>query len=988
MPSMKSLPVIQDQAGCGMPGQTPGHRPLWQSIEELTARQATAQGEFAPGASEAPPEMSRRSFMQILGASAALGGLTACQPPREKIVPFVHEPPEDRPGKKFHYATALALDGYATGLLVASADGRPVKVEGNPAHPTSQGASSTWDQGALLDLYDPERARGFWRDGNALSWRGLLVELQKLAQGHEADGGARLAFLLGPDASPTEGGLRRRVKARFPKARFLSWAPVTEENAAEGARIAFGRPLDVLPALEKARTILSLDADFLSGQGDSLRLTREFARRREPTGEMNRLYVAEPAMTITGAAADHRFRMRGSEVAGFARAVAAHLGVVPAAPALPPELARAAKAVATELAASRGRSIVLAGPRQPPAVHALAHAMNGALGNVGVTVRHVRPVLGDAIPSASALPALAKEIEGGKIDTLVITAWNPVLAAPAGLDLGAALGRVKNAIYLSLRDDETSRRCSWRIARSHPFESWGDARSRDGVASLVQPLIAPLYESTTSIDLLAALVDAGDRGALRHVKAHWSTATGLDPVGFEAQWERWLRQGVIPGTAELEEAAPVDVAAVASALGRLPGGKGDGLELAFAPSYALFDGRFGTNAWLQELPDPITKVTWDNAACISDSTAKRLGVETGQVVTLGLGKRTVQAPVMVVPGHADDAVTLSLGYGRTDGSAVSKGVGVDAYPLRDSGAWFAPGLTLTAGKARHKFAVAQGHFAMEGRPLALDFTAKQWDQGHGGGELEHLRGMPASAQVPVDYSKQEYSWGMSVDLSRCTGCNACVIACQEENNIATVGKEQVAKGRIMHWLRTDRYFSGPAASPETITQPVMCQQCETAPCEYVCPVNATVHSDEGLNEMVYNRCVGTRYCSNNCPYKVRRFNFLNWRPEIPDVDTLLFNPDVTVRSRGVMEKCTYCVQRIEGARIEARGAGKKIGFVQTACQQACPAEAIVFGNLNDPTSKVKRLHEDARRYDLLHELGTRPRTAYLVRIRNPNPDLA
>jgi molybdopterin-containing oxidoreductase family iron-sulfur binding subunit len=981
---MKSLPVIQDNGQL----RAPGHRSLWQSVGELESRAAAQRGEFAAGAAEAPPELSRRSFMQILGASAALGGLAACQPPREKIVPYVYEPPEDRPGKRFHFATALAFDGYATGLLVGAADGRPVKVEGNPAHPASLGASSTWEQGTLLDLYDPARARGIWRKGEPLSWRGFLAEIQKLARVHDADGGARLAFLIAPDASPTQADLRRRIQARFPKARFHAWAPVTEENAAEGARIAFGRPLDVRHSLEAARAILSLDADFLSGHGESLRLTREFARHREPGAAMSRLYVAEPALSLTGANADHRFRMRGTDVAGFARAVAAHLGVVPAAPALSPELARAAKAVAADLAAHRGQSVVLVGERQPPAVHALAHAVNAFLGNVGVTVNGSRPVLGDAAPTGAALAALAKEIEGGKVDTLVITAWNPVYAAPAGLDVGGLLSRVPNALYLSLREDETSRRCSWKIAASHPFETWGDGRSRDGIASLVQPLIAPLYESVSPIDLFAAFLDQGDKGAMQHVKAYWMARSGTDPVSFEGNWERWLRQGIVPGTAEGAENPPVDVAAVTSALGRLSSGKSDGLELALAPSYGLFDGRFAANAWLQELPDPITKVTWDNAAYLSETTARKLGVADGQVATLAIGARNVQAPVKVMPGHADDSVTLALGYGRADANAVSKGVGVDAYRLREGGAWFVHGLSVTAGKGKHTFAIAQGHFGMEGRPLALDFTAKDWREGEGGGELEHLRGMPPTSQPAVDYSKQEYSWGMSIDLSRCTGCNACVIACQEENNIATVGKEQVAKGRIMHWLRTDRYFSGTASDPETITQPVMCQHCETAPCEYVCPVNATVHSDEGLNEMVYNRCVGTRYCSNNCPYKVRRFNFLNWRPEVPAVETLLFNPDVTVRSRGVMEKCTYCVQRIEGARIDARVGGKKIGFVQSACQQACPAEAIVFGNLNDPQSRVKKLHEDARRYDLLHELGTRPRTAYLVRIRNPNPDLA
>jgi molybdopterin-containing oxidoreductase family iron-sulfur binding subunit len=981
---MKSLPVIQDHAA----PRPPGHRSLWQSVEELEARAAAARGEFEPGSAEAPPEMSRRSFLQVLGASAALGGLTACQPPREKIVPYVSEPPEDRPGKRFHYATSVAFDGYATGLLVAAAEGRPVKVEGNPAHPASLGASSTWDQGTLLDLYDPERAKGITVKGQPVAFRGFLAEVHKLALAHDADGGARLAFLLAPDASPTQADLRRRLQARFPKARFHAWAPVTAENAAEGARIAFGRPLDVRPDLEAARVILALDDDFLSGHGDSLRLTRQFARHREPGAEMNRLYVAEPALSLTGANADHRFRMRGTEVAGFARAVAAHLGVVAAAPTLSAELARAARAVAADLAGARGRSLVLAGSRQPSAVHALAHAMNAALGNVGATVTYARPVLGDAAPSSSAITAIARDAEAGKLDTLVVTAWNPVYAGPAGVDVGAMLARVPNAIYHALREDETWRRCSWKVAASHPFETWGDGRARGGVASIAQPLISPLHESIGVLDLLAAFLGQGDKGAQHHVKSYWLARSGLEAPVFEAHWDRWLQAGVVPGTAEAPEQAPVDLAAVSAALGRLPGARPEGIELSLAPSYGLFDGRFAANAWLQELPDPITKVSWDNAAYLSEGTAKRMSISDGQVVTLSVGSRSVQAPAKVMPGHADDAVTLALGYGRADGSAVSKGVGVDAYRLREAGAWFVPGASVAAGKGKHKFAVAQGHFGMEGRPLALDFTSKEWSGGEGDTELEHLRGMPATAQPPVDYSKQDYSWGMSVDLSKCTGCNACVIACQEENNIATVGKEQVAKGRIMHWIRTDRYFSGPAAAPQTITQPVMCQHCETAPCEYVCPVNATVHSEEGLNEMAYNRCVGTRYCSNNCPYKVRRFNYLNWRPEVPSVETLLFNPDVTVRSRGVIEKCTYCVQRIERARIESRVEGKKIGFLQSACQQACPAEAIVFGNLNDPTSRVKKLHEDARRYDLLHELGTRPRTAYLVRIRNPNPDLA
>jgi len=980
MPSMKSLPVIQDPATKALPG----HRPLWQSVEEVARR----RGEFAAGAAEAPPELSRRSFLQILGASAAFAGLTACQPPRDKIVPYVQEPKEDRPGKRLHYATALSFEGYATGLVVAAAEGRPVKVEGNPAHPASLGASSAFDQAALLDLYDPGRAKGLWRKGQALGFRTFLSEVQKLSAAHEADGGARLSFLLAPDASPLLAEFRRRLQLRFPRATFRFWAPIADDHAQEGARLAFGRKLDLHARLERARVILALDSDFLATPGDSLRLTREFASRRQPGEEMSRLYVAEPAMTLTGAVADHRFRVGPAEVSPFASAVAAELGLGKrSAPAGSP-LARAAKAVAADLSRNRGRSLVLVGPRQPASVHALAHALNSALGNAGETVVYTKPVLGDAAPSSAAITDLARDVEAGRVDTLVVTAWNPVYAAPAATDLGALLARVPNAIYHSLREDETSKACSWRVAASHPFESWGDARGRDGTVSIVQPLIAPLYESVSTVDFLAAFLDEGDKGGLRHLQETWRARTGLDPATFDREWQRWLRQGIVAGTAESPVAAALAVPpAELTALD--PPARPEGLEIAFAPDYSVWDGRFANNAWLQELPDPVTKVTWDNAAYLSAETARRLGVSEGQVVTLAVKGGSLSAPVKVMPGHADDCVTLPLGYGRADGGAVSKGVGVNAYRLRTTpGAWRVAGAAVTPGKGKHRFAVPQGHFAMEGRPLALDFASHEWAHGEGGGELEHLRGTPPTAQVPVDYSKPDYKWGMAVDLSRCTGCSACLVACQEENNIPVVGAEQVAKGRIMQWIRIDRYYSGPAADPQTISQPVMCQHCETAPCEYVCPVNATVHSDEGLNEMVYNRCVGTRYCSNNCPYKVRRFNFLNYRPEVAPVETLLMNPDVTVRSRGVMEKCTYCVQRIERARIEARVAGKKIEGLQSACQQACPAEAIVFGNLNDSGSKVARLHDDARRYDLLHELGTRPRTAYLARIRNPNPDLA
>ncbi|HEY6105779.1 MAG TPA: 4Fe-4S dicluster domain-containing protein [Anaeromyxobacteraceae bacterium] len=972
---MKTLPIYGQS-----PRRQPGQRPLWTSLDDLEETARRPEGEFPPGAAEAPAAFSRRSFMKLVGASAALAGLEACHPPREKIHPYVKHPREGLPGQTSHYATALTLDGYATGLVLTAVDGRPVKVEGNPAHPTSLGAAGVFEQAALLDLYDPARAQGFRRRGRALAWRTLLSEIAALSAEHAQDGGAQLAFLLAPDASPLLADLRRRLQARFPRARFHHWSPLAEDQAAEGARIAFGQVLDAQPRLDKADVILSLDADFLAGPGDALRLAREFARRREPGESMNRLYLAEPALTVTGAMADHRFRMRGSEVAGFARAVAGALGAIPAEAALP--AGREARAVAADLLRHRGRSLALAGPRQPAAVHALCHAMNAALGNAGETVRYTAPVLGEARADPRALSVLAKQVEAGAVKTLVVTAWNPVHAAPAGLDLGALLAKVENAIYLTLREDETSRRASWVLAAAHPFESWGDGRARDGTVTLQQPLIAPLRESTTAVDLLAAFLVEGDKGAHDHLKTLWQARSGPD---FVLSWERWLEQGLVPGTAEPAVAAPVRIDAVAAAARAAPAA-GKGLEIAFAQDYSLLDGRFAPNAWLQELPDPVTKISWDNAAYLSSGTAKRLGLENGQRVTLTHRGRSLEVPVWIQPGHADEALTLPLGYGRTADGPVGKGVGFDAYRLRAAEApWFDVGLALAAAKGTHRFAVAQGHFSMEGRPIALDFTQDEWR--HEAHELDELRGPNPTLQTPVDYSRQDYAWGMAIDLSKCVGCNACVVACQEENNIPVVGKEQVAKGRIMHWIRVDRYFEGPASDPQVISQPLACVHCEAAPCEYVCPVNATVHSDEGLNEMIYNRCVGTRYCSNNCPYKVRRFNFLAWRGEVAPTEKMLFNPEVTLRSRGVMEKCTYCVQRIERARIDARALGGKIEHVQSACQQACPAEAIVFGNLNDPKARVSRLHRDARRYDLLHNLGTRPRTAYLVRIRNPNPEL-
>jgi molybdopterin-containing oxidoreductase family iron-sulfur binding subunit len=1005
-------------------GQETGVRAArWRTLEERAGAAPADAGEEFPGGaptswSVASEPVSRRGFLQVLGAGVALAGLEACKPPRENVVSYVKQPPGVTPSVPTAYATAVARGGYGVGVVVTSWEGRPTKLDGNREHPASRGGSDAMLQATTLELYDAARLSGFASRTRTYGASGLLAELAAIARSHAADGGAKLRFLVEPTTSPTLADLRRRILERFPKARFDAWSPIGDDAARAGAELAFGRPLDASWSLADADVILSLDADFLAVEGEPLRQSAEFAARREP-GKMNRLYVAEPGYTITGGMADHRFRMKGAEVAGFGRAVAAELaarhGLADLAPLGAPaqgDRAKAAAAVAKDLARARGRSLVVAGLRQPPAVHALAAALNEALGNAGKTVTYRATALLDPDAGPARLARLAREIDAGQVDTLVVTAWNPVHTAPADLQLRERFPKVPRSIVLALRPDETVRAATMRVARSHALESWGDLRSRDGTVSIVQPLISPLHESITEAELLAAFVDAAVGGSWRIVRDGWRARAGVGPapataVGtlgstappdtnkalrvdpFDRRWDGWLAAGVVGGSAAKPEAPRLEVAKVAAAVRALPA-PGAGIEAGFAPDYKVLDGRYHENAWLTEWPHPVTKLTWDSAALLSPATAARLGLTSGEVAELSLGGRRLDAPILAVPGHADDAVTLPLGYGQRDPGEVGKvGVQFDAYLLRTSEApWFAPGLTVKPTGRRVDLAITQGHFGMEGRAIALDTNVGDL---HDAKEfLDEHRGPQESLQQPVDYSQQDYRWGMAIDLNKCIGCGACTVACQAENNIPVVGKSDVLRSREMHWLRVDRYFTGSADEPSSISQPLGCVHCEAAPCEYVCPVNATVHSDEGLNQMVYNRCVGTRYCSNNCPYKVRRFNWFDYNDSKPQTLQMLMNPDVTVRARGVMEKCTYCVQRIERARITARGAGRKIGGdeVVTACQQACPAQAIVFGNLADKGSAVARNHADARVYELLHELGTRPRTAYLVKLRNPNPELA
>jgi len=1022
----RSLPIVTSEA------PSKAAPKYWRSIDELNRAKSIALGavnEFAPGAENLEEgSVSRRGFMQMLGASTALVSVGACMKPNEKIVPFVHRPEDVTPGNPLHFATAYALEGWASGLLVTSHEGRPTKIEGNPDHSETRGATTPIDQALILGLYDDDRAKRLRHGADALAWRSFLAQTKSHAEKLEAKGGEGLRFLVDPTASPLLGDLRRRILARFPKAKFTSYSSTNSDGAAEGPKLAYGQPLLAQNHYDEARVILSLDADILGEGPEMIRANRGFAKNREPGANMNRLYVVEPSMTGTGAMADHRLRVRGGDVPSFVAALIAALSRE--TPALAPLAAlpkgasfdaRWVTAVAHDLQRYRGQTLVVAGRRQPPVVHALAAAINDALGNVGKTVTYALSPF-DGASGPKALGELVEEIAAGHVETLIITASNPVYTAPVDFKLEQLLstGRVAHTIYHGLYEDETGKVCNTMIPATHPLETWGDARAIDGTVSIVQPLIAPLWGAYTESQVLAAFLDEGDVSPHDLLRRFWQgqrptaaaaapapkgTAFSAFPQGsmsaFDVAWEKWLADGVLPDTAAQPVTAAVDIGGLAQKASPLLGAqtaKAEGLEIGFVNDQRLHDGRFANNAWLQELPHSITKHTWYNPVFISKATAEAQGLEDGDVVALQYRDRSVEGAVLIVPGHADDAVTVQLGGGRAGNESIAAGVGFNAGAIRTSEAfWFDRGLKLARTGDRHKFSITQDQWSMspdgrESPPPAVDTTLAEVLNEHSKlhEELEERRGPQATIHEPWDYSKETYQWAMSIDLNKCTGCNACVVACQSENNIPVVGPENVRKGRHMQWIRIDRYFTGAIEDPEIINQPLGCQHCETAPCEYVCPVAATTHSDEGLNDMAYNRCIGTRYCSNNCPYKVRRFNFLNYTKDYSAARMMGTNPDVTVRTRGIMEKCTYCVQRIERKRIETRIAGTTIKDqeLQTACQQGCPSRAIEFGSLTDPNARVTRLHGDARRYDLLHEIGTRPRTAYLARVRNINPDLA
>ena len=986
------------------PGAAAG-RQYWRSLEEL----ADSEGFRAFLDAEFPREASvldavgRRQFLKLMGASMALAGLSACtRQPTEKVVPYVNAPEQLVPGEPLFFATAMSIGGIATGLLVESHMGRPTKVEGNPEHPASLGATDAFGQASVLGVYDPDRSQVVRNVGEIRPWSAFLDAARRALGAQRERQGAGLRLLTETITSPTLAEQIRGLLKDYPQAKWHQYEPVARDTARAGAVMAFGEPIDVQYHLDKADVILSLDADFLGCGPGSVRYVRDFTRRRQlhaasdtvADATMNRLYVVETTPTVTGAMADHRIPVRASDMEAFARSVAAVMGLDVPAP-LTGNRATWMKAMVSDLNDHRGKSLVIAGDHQPPLVHVLAHAMNAALGNVGQTVLYTDPIEANAVDQLQSLRELVADMDAGTVEMLFILGGNPVYTAPADLHFADSLQKVGLRVHLSLYDDETSVLCHWHVPESHYLESWSDTRAYDGTVSIVQPLIAPLYSSKTVHELLAAFSDRPDRSSHDIVHDYWKNrfpALGdKEPIAdaaFERFWHKALHDGFVPDTALPPKPVALKPLAV-PALQPLKPDIQQPLEIVFRPDPTVFDGRFANNGWLQELPKPITKLTWDNVAMISPATAQRLGLSNEDVVELTYDERNVRAPIWIVPGHAQDSITVHLGYGRTRAGQVGNGAGFNAYTLRTTTAsWFGTGLEIRQTGARYPLASTQHHFSMEGRELVRSATLEEYrahpDFAH---PAEHET--PRDLTMYADHPYPNYAWGLAVDLGSCVGCNACVVACQSENNIPVVGKDQVARGREMHWLRIDRYYEGGLDNPETHHQPVMCQHCENAPCEVVCPVGATVHSSEGLNEMVYNRCVGTKYCSNNCPYKVRRFNFYLYSNQTVETLKMAANPDVTVRTRGVMEKCTYCVQRINTARIQAKKEDRTIrdGEIVTACQQACPAGAIVFGDINDPNSRVAKLKADQRNYSLLGELNTRPRTSYVARVRNPNPAL-
>ncbi|MBV8437108.1 MAG: TAT-variant-translocated molybdopterin oxidoreductase [Silvibacterium sp.] len=994
----------------------------WRSIDELAGTpefEAAVREEFPEQASEWIDTVSRRSFLKVMGASMALAGLAGCtKQPDEPIYPYVKAPEDLILGKPVYFATAFPFATGAVPLLVKSDAYRPVKVDGNPEHPYNRGGSDPITQGTLLDLYDPDRSQRVMHRGESSTWPVFLANFRGALADKKASGGEGLAVLSSTVTSPTLARQWKAAQAAYPKAKFVQYDPVNRDSAYTASKAAFGDYVDAQYKLDAADVIVSLDADFLSGAAHPgfHRLAKDYAKKRKLEGAksgdygMNRLYAVECMTTTTGLKADHRLALRASDIPAFAAALAAAVGAVsaPSGYTWSSDAEAFLKFAAEDLKANGGKCVVIPGELQTPAVHLAAIAINQALGNVGKTVIYTETV--NPLPSIQGddLKSLVADMNAGKVDYLLILNANPVYSAPVDLEFEDAMGKVKSVAHLGSHYDETGRAVEWHVNSAHYLESWSDARAYDGTVSVVQPMIDPLYGGHTAHEFLQSFLDNPDISAYAAVRETWKDKTPGKASDADFGWRKVLHDGWIADTAFTSKSAggKAQVPAPAAQVGL------DTLEVVFRPDPNVYDGRYANVGWLQEIPRPVTNVSWDNAALMSYATLERLGLEEQNIVEITLNGKKVLAPAMAVPGHADGSITLHLGQGRMAGR-VSGGVGFDAYQIRPSGSpLHATGATVKKMPGTWGFAVTKSHYqdhrsvavggdgsgthSIEGNE-AIDRGIIRW------ATLEEFKKEPEFAHtgegrdVPEpttsmfpSYLYNQNAWGMSIDMNSCVGCNACVVSCYAENNIPVVGKQQVRIGRMMQWLRIDTYYEGDLAAPRAHFQPMACQHCEHAPCEQVCPVGATVHTPEGLNMMVYNRCVGTRYCSNNCPYKVRRFNFLLYADYETESLKLMRNPDVSVRSRGVMEKCSYCVQRITAAKIQADKENRLIrdGEVVTACQQACPTDAIVFGNINDGNSRVAKLKKEERSYGVLADISTQPRTTYVAEVLNLNEELS
>ncbi len=1079
---MKFIPPV-----CPEPETGPQYFRSPEALADAPELREWAEREFPAGASELTTAESRRDFMKLMSASFMLAGfgLTGCRRPTEHIYPFGKQPEGYIHGVPQHFATAMPTRTGAIPLLAKSSDGRPTKVEPNPLHP-DQAGTDQFAQASVLALYDPDRAQHFRNKGSIAKRVDALDALSQLAKSAAASGGRGLAILAESNSSPTRARLRAAIAAKLPSAVWATYDALDATIHTQAASLVTGRAVTPYFKFGQAKRIVSLDCDFLGGEDEMYRYTRDYAKGRKiskPDTEkgfelISRLYAVESLMTLTGGSADHRLRVAPSQIAAVAAQLAAEvLKVSGSSGSLnTAALAAGVKVDATwiaecakDLVAHKGAALVVAGQRQPLAVHVLAHAMNEALGAFGKTIElHAAPAAGsnaDAVIGA---------------ETVIVLGANPAYtAAEAWAQITKS---AKTIIRLGYHEDETAKDATWQLPAAHYLESWGDARTSDGTVVAIQPLIAPLFAGLTESEVLGLLLGNPTASAYDLTRETFATLSGgaLD----EEKWKKFLHDGLLAGTKSVAVSAAFNWTAAAGSVAAAtaaPAPSKDKLEVVFHRDYSVDDGRYTNNGWLQELPDPITKIVWDNAVLISRETATQLGLKNGDVISVSANGRTVEGGIWVQPGMADFTLGMALGYGRKWGRVASfedKSVGFNAYPLRLGGVGFVTGAAVKTTGRTHPFICTQDHWTLHGRPVVREANVDQFLKQPGfaknmdlDGHTDFLIKNPDGTikniyehpyKTHPELGSKLHQWGMVVDLNACTGCSACVIACQSENNIPIVGKDQVAKGREMHWMRIDRYYSGNPEKkkqggtieaflsnatggqgnpntvnlverdelqatkkwiddPQVVTQPMMCQHCENAPCESVCPVNATAHDDEGLNVMAYNRCVGTRYCANNCAWKVRRFNFFDYnkrpigggkmadsffkldiglykgpagqRPgdEI-DLVTMARNPDVTVRMRGVMEKCTFCQQRIEGAKINQKvkaGASNDVtvkdGAIKTACQQACPAEAITFGNTLDPNSAVSKLKTQDRNYTVLGFLDNRPRTTYLARIRNLNP---